>query len=63
MEDKKTSIFFDWSCNDINMKIGEFQTIDERREWEKGVFENFDLICCKLKNRPKGFQNKFLLVF
>tara|TARA_Y100000768_G_scaffold220037_1_gene165891 strand:+ start:74 stop:997 length:924 start_codon:yes stop_codon:yes gene_type:complete len=29
---------------DINMKIGEFQTIDERREWEKGVFENFDLI-------------------
>ena len=20
-EDKKTSIFFDWSCNDINMKI------------------------------------------
>ena len=29
---------------DINMKIGEFQTIEERREWEKGVFKNFDLV-------------------
>ena len=25
---------------DINMKIGEFQTIEERREWEKGIFKN-----------------------
>lgn len=29
---------------DINMKIGEFQTIEERREWEKGIFKNFDLV-------------------
>jgi hypothetical protein len=29
---------------DINMAIGEFQTIEERREWEKGVFTNFNLL-------------------
>ena len=29
---------------DINMPIGEYHTLEQRREFEKGVFANFDLI-------------------
>tara|TARA_B110000008_G_scaffold114265_2_gene116984 strand:+ start:6031 stop:6957 length:927 start_codon:yes stop_codon:yes gene_type:complete len=29
---------------DINMPIGEYHTLEQRREWEKGVFANFDLV-------------------
>ena len=29
---------------DINMPFGEYQTLEERRKWEKGIFSNFDLI-------------------
>ena len=50
------------TCADWEL-AGGYTTVDGKRVRDEGLLENFDLICCKLKNRPKGFQNKFLLVF
>ena len=37
---------------DINIPYGEFQTLEQRREWEKEIFTNFDLISVNESGYP-----------